>query len=194
MAVVAVVTVVLFAGACGGNEEPLGPTATVPQATTTTNPYAVPAVIDETYVNRVLAGLDQAVGDVVRLVVSARTIPPEALQRLKAIYVGEYLQLVVDLFQDDIFHDFAGYREAPGNKATTVTRLLTIKVACIFAQVHKDFSAVSLDPDPRLSTQWIALVPIDPSHDPNGYNPTGWAYSYDGFREDYSQPPDPCAD
>ena len=32
--------------------------ATVPAPTTTTNPYAVPAVIDAAYVNRVLAGLD----------------------------------------------------------------------------------------------------------------------------------------
>jgi hypothetical protein len=30
--------------------------ATVPAPTTTTNPYAVPAVIDAAYVNRVLAG------------------------------------------------------------------------------------------------------------------------------------------
>ena len=34
--------------ACGGKDEPLVPTATVPQGTsTTTNPYAVPPVIDE---------------------------------------------------------------------------------------------------------------------------------------------------
>ena len=60
----------VLVGACGGggNDEPLGPTATVPQGTTTTNPYAVPPVIDEPYVNRVLAGLDQGVGDIVRLV------------------------------------------------------------------------------------------------------------------------------
>ena len=58
-------------GACGGgDDDALGPTATLPQATTTTDPYAVPAVIDEAYVNRVLAGLDQAVGEVTRLVVS----------------------------------------------------------------------------------------------------------------------------
>ena len=36
--------------------------ATVPAPTTTTNPYAVPAVIDAAYVNRVLAGLDAADG------------------------------------------------------------------------------------------------------------------------------------
>ncbi len=83
----------LVLAACGGDKEPLGPTATVPQPTTTTDPYAVPAVIDEAYVNRVLAGLDQAVGDIVRLVVSTRDIPPEVIDRLKAMYVGDALQL-----------------------------------------------------------------------------------------------------
>src|SRR5205085_10070389 len=79
--------------ACAGKSEPLVPTATVPVATTTTNPYAVPEVIDEAYVNRVLAGLDAAVGDMLRLVVSARTIPPEALERLRALYIGDHRQI-----------------------------------------------------------------------------------------------------
>ena len=96
LAVVGVLVAALATGvACGGKDEPLGPTATVPQATTTTNPYAVPPVIDEAYVNRVLAGLDQAVGDVIRLVVSSRTLSPEALDRLRTIYVGDALDLSI---------------------------------------------------------------------------------------------------
>jgi hypothetical protein len=193
MAVVGVVAVVLFAGACGGKEEPLGPTATVPQATTTTDPYTVPPVIDEPYVNRVLAGLDQAVGDVTRLVVSSRTIPPEAVERLKALYVGKSLQLTVDLYQDDMFSNFEGYRDHPGNQVTTLVRLIDVQPACIFAQVNTDFSAVSLDPDPALSNAWVALVPLDGYQDPKGYNPTRWAFAYEGFRKDLSQPENPCA-
>ena len=61
LAVVGLVVAALLATACGDKDEPLGPIGSVPQATTTTNPYAVPEVIDEAYVNRVcLAGsLDQ---------------------------------------------------------------------------------------------------------------------------------------
>jgi hypothetical protein len=193
MTVVGVVAGMLLSGACGSKEEPLGPTATVPQATTTTDPYAVPAVIDEAYVNRVLAGLDQAVGDVTRLVVSSRTIPREAVERLKALYVGRSLQLSVDLYQDDIFNNFEGYRESPGNQATTLVRLIDVNPGCIFAQVNTDFSAVSLYPDPALSNAWVALVPLDDSQDPNGYNPTRWAFASEGFRKDLSQPENPCA-
>ncbi len=179
--------------ACGGDEEPLGPTATVPQPTTTTNPYAVPAIIDEAYVNRVLAGLDQAVGDVVRLVVNSRTIPPEAIERLQALYVGEALQLEVDNFQDDMFNNFLGYRDTPGNKTTSATQLIDVRTSCIFAQVHKNFAAVSFTPDPKFSTQWVALIP-ESADDPRGYNPTGWVFRYDGFQKDLSAPPNPCAD
>ena len=39
---VACVVVATLLTSCGGKEEPLGPTATVPQGTTTTNPYAIP--------------------------------------------------------------------------------------------------------------------------------------------------------
>ncbi len=78
-----VVALLLLSAACGGKDEPLGPIGSVPQATTTTNPYAVPEVIDEAYVNRVLAGLDQAYGDLTRLIVSTENIVPEAIDRLK---------------------------------------------------------------------------------------------------------------
>ena len=56
MAVVGVLLAGSILGACGGAKRTAGPAATVPQGTTTTDPYAVPAVIDEPYVNRVLAG------------------------------------------------------------------------------------------------------------------------------------------
>ena len=102
LAVVGVVVAALLTS-CAGKEEPLGPAATVPRGTTTTNPYAIPPVIDEAYVNRVLAGLDQAVGDVTRLIVATRTVPPEAIDRLKVIYLDAgLLQLVVDTYQHDL--------------------------------------------------------------------------------------------
>src|SRR3954447_16713594 len=62
------------------------PPATDPPTTTTTNPYAIPTVIDAAYVNRVLAGLDAVNGEAVRLVVRSKTIPREAYDRLRAIY------------------------------------------------------------------------------------------------------------
>ena len=191
----AVVVLVLAAAltCCGRTDpQPDGPTATVGTAPTTTNPYAVPNVIDAAYVNRVLVGLDQAVGDVVRLVASTRAFTPEAVERLRALYVGEFLTIMAHVLQEDLVNGMPGYKPVPGNKRSTVTNLITAGSSCIFAEVARDFSEVGFTHDPRLDTQWVGLVPLDPAKDVNGYNGTSWVYIYDGFPEDHSQPEDPC--
>ena len=118
LAVVGVVVAALLTS-CGGKEEPLGPTATVPQGTTTTNPYAIPPVIDEAYVNRVLAGLDQVIGDAVRLVVKNRVVDEEVYYRLSSVYLGDTLQLNLDGIQEDLLGGMRGYPKLPG---TTLRR------------------------------------------------------------------------
>jgi hypothetical protein len=168
--------------------------ATDPPRTTTTDPYAVPAVIDAAYVNRVLAGLDAALGDVFRIVRRTNTIPPEAYAELKALYSDpDFMQIRIDGYQLDIRNGFRNYKPDPGNRSSSVIRLINVRQTCIFVQVSRDYTAVGLNPAAELQTQWVALRPLDRSRDPNGYNPTPWALAYDGFPPDRSQPPDPCA-
>lgn len=172
------------------------PSATVrtePVTTTTTNPYAVPAVIDVAYVNRVLAGLDAAVGDAVRMVTKAKGIPPEAYDRLKAVYADpDRLQRAIDGLQRDVRNHFIDYRLPPGNAVTVTTQLITSRQTCIFAQVSRDYSTVGTNPLPNLDVQWIGLKPINYDRDPGHLNPTQWTFVYDGFQSDRSQPPNPC--
>jgi hypothetical protein len=149
-------------------------------------------VIDEAYVNRVLAGLDHAVGDVTRIIVANRAITSEAADRLAALYVGDALVLKLQGYQNDVLRNFAGYKSPPGNKLTNVTDLIAVRSDCIFTKVTRDVSALSLQPDPRLSTLWVNLRPLDRTHDPKGYNGVGWAYAYEGFNEDLTSPPNPC--
>lgn len=192
-----VAVAIVFAAACQRQAERpphVNPTlGTLPAPTTTTNPYSpVPLVIDAEYVNRVLAGLDQATGDVTRIVVSARNIPQEVIDRLRTVYDSPlFLQIRLDGYSTELRDGLSVYRPNPGNRKTTVTELITIRRTCIFARVHRDSSAVSERADPRLATQWVALVPkaID---DPVPYNPTPWAYRYDGFERGLLQPEDPC--
>lgn len=193
-------TAILAASAaCSPNSadrDSAGATATVatePPQTTTTNPYAVPAVIDVAYVNRMLAGLDAVMGDAVRLVVRTRTIPREVYDRLRSIYGSDDgLQLAIDTFQGDMKRNFSGYNLDPGNKLTSVTQLLTARTSCIFARVTRDYSAVGTNPR-TADMQWIAIKPLDVIRDPNRYNITSWAYIYEGYPPDRTQPPDPCA-
>ena len=167
---------------------------TVPTAPpTTADPYAVPPVIDAAYVNRVLAAFDAAVGDVVRMVVSAKAVTPEAMEKLKALYAGEALSLQVDGFQTEWAQGFRGYKPVIGNQKTSVTELITNNHRCVFARVARDYSEVGEFPDPGLSDQYVALKLLEPSSDPNHYNPTPWIMTYDGFTKSRSRPLDPCA-
>lgn len=167
--------------------------ATVPAPTTTTNPYAVPAVIDAAYVNRVLAGLDAIFGDATRTMVRTKTITADVYDRLRSIYgSNELLQLVLDLIQDEMRSGFTEYKSNPGNKLTTVNQIVSAGPTCIFVRVQRDYTAVALENTSTGSPQWVALKRLDSSRDPKGYNLTMWAMIYDGFPRDRSQPANPC--
>ncbi len=197
--VAAAVSLVLLGAlvGCSSGGDAAAPTATLgtaPPAPTTTDPYAVPPVIDEAYVNRVLEGLDAAVGEVVRMVVRERRIPYEAAERLQAIYIDrDAWQLTIDLLQQDSFDNFSSYKDNPGDLDTTVTKLLVATKECVFAEVSRDYSQVGIRPDPPVSREWVALRPVTPEADPKGYNFTRWGFIYDGFTADRSSPQDPCA-
>ena len=166
--------------------------ATVPAPTTTTNPYAVPAVIDAAYVNRVMTGLDAVMGDASRALIRSTTITSEVYDRLRAIYSNNsLLQLVVDSMEDEIRQGFTGFKPNPGNRMTSVTGLITAQPDCIFVRVNRDYSAMSPEAD-STDVQWVALKPLERSRDPHGHNPTSWAMIYDGFTRDRTQPQNPC--
>ena len=189
--------VLALAGCAKGKtvETPGATLGTAAPTTTTTDPYAIPNPIDAAYVNRVLAGLDAANGDVVRMVVATKTVPREAFDRLKALYATDrLLNLTLDGLAQDLARGFPGARAQPGNVTTTVTQLLSVKATCIFAKVARDYSRVSVSPLPSLDTQWVAVVPVDAGRDPSHFNPTRWSFSYEGFERGFIAPPqDPCA-
>lgn len=182
----------LVLGACSDSDQSDVPTATVPVAPPTTvapDPFAVPAIIDEAYVNRVLAALDAPIGDVLRLVVEERSVTPEAIEQLKAIYVNpELLALSIRSFEEDLRTGFAGYRLPPGDRTTTVKRLLSGRPDCLFVEVQRDYSTVATEPVEARS-EWIAMRPQSRS-----INVTGWGLIYDGFTPDLDAPSDPCID
>ena len=127
------------------------------------------------------------------MVVRTRTIPREAYDRLAALYTDpDFLQIQIDNFQADLRKNFAGYRPEPGNQTTAVSKLITSNPTCIFAEVRRQYSAVGTNASTASRALWIALRPFDQSRDPNHYNPVRWAYIYDGFPPDRSQPSDPC--
>lgn len=141
-----------------------------------------------------LAGLDAEVGDVVRFVVKTNPAPAEMGMRLAPIYNDKETRLQLEGFHKDALEHFAGYRQVPGNKISVVTNLVFASPHCVFAHVARDYGPVVEQPDPDLADQWIAIVPKDPARDPDGTNPTGWMYIYDGFEVKHTTPKNPCAD
>lgn len=166
---------------------------TLPTTSTTINPYVIPLVLDAEYFNGILAGLDAASGDLLRLVYRERSLPRDLVPRLEAIYsFSSAIQLEIRLLQEAIISGFDNFRPQIGNVRTSVRRLITVKRACMFAEVVRDHSAQGID---TLTDQvlWVSLVPATSDQVASTYNPTPWAYIYEGFTPERKAPADPCA-
>ena len=154
----------------------------------------VPAVEGEeaATVNRILAGLDGVMGDAQRALVRERRITTEVTDRLKAIYAGPELLNHIDAFRKDVADGLAGYKDPPGNRVSTVSRLITLSPICMFVEVSRAYAPVTAGPAPRPSSLFVVLVTKEEADDPRQLNPTPWTMLYDGVQTDGSQPEDIC--
>ncbi|MGI8685090.1 MAG: hypothetical protein ACR2MO_08405 [Acidimicrobiales bacterium] len=200
------VFVALVCAACTGDPSPEPPVATLPpesaeppsSATSTSvaaapDISAIPEVIDEAYVNAVLAALDEIDGQATRIIVSAKRVPDEALALLQAIlsdkeYFIEAKERVDALARDP---EMTGFLPNPGNKVTTVQRIIGASRSCVWLAVQRDYSKANVDPGPT-TTDYLALVPLDRSNDPKEVNRTAWMILADGRTRDGSEPDNPC--
>ncbi len=167
-------------------ELPAAITTTI-ATTTTIDPFAVPAVIDVAYVNRVLAGLDALTGEAFRLYMRDRRITAEISARLKAAYgSGELYELKASAFELDKETRIIA---EPGNPISATTRLVTGRPGCIYAKVSRDYRPAG----GSVTDLWVGLRQPALRQDPSRYNPTSWMYVIEGVRPDRSEPPNPCA-
>ena len=141
--------------------------------------------------NRVLAGLDGVMGDLQRILVRERRITTEVTDRLKAIYAGPELLNQIDAFRADVAGGLTGYENPPGNRVTTVSRLITLSPICVFVEVTRDYGPITLGPA-RPVALYVVLVTKSEADDPKQLNPTPWTMLYDGVQSDGSQPEDIC--
>lgn len=179
------------AAACGGGTK--GAAHDPPVATarpTIADPYAVPDTIDAAYVNRVLAGLDAVDGDTFRLYLRDRQISPEISERIRALHgSGEGYDIEIRSLEEQKETRFPA---VPGNRLSTVARLISASPKCIYAQVVRDYRPVGGTVSDLVA--WVGLWPLPALYDPSQVNPTPWRYVVDGFRPDRSEPVNPCTD
>lgn len=187
------IAVLSTAGCRGGgrsthDEAAGGSVPIAPTMTTIIDPYGAPATVDVPYVNRVLAALDTATGDFVRLYTRERRITPEIDQRIAAQYgSGEGHDLEVRALEST--RD-AKLPSELGNQVTIVTRLITATRSCIYAQVERDYQPVAGRGGKGI--EWVGLRPASVPTEITLYNPTHWIYTANGVLPDRSQPPNPC--
>lgn len=156
-------------------------------------PSAAPAGAEEAAtVDRVLAGLDGVIGDLQRILVRERRITPEVTDRLRAVYVGPELLNQIDALRADVANGLVGVKDPPGNRVTTVSRLITVSPICIFVEVLRDYAPVTDGAGPRPVPLYVVLVNKTEADDPKQLNPTPWTMLYDGVQVDGSQPGDVC--
>lgn len=170
-------------GACsssGSNETADTTVPTAPPETTTTaagDPFAIPDVIDEAYVNRVLAALDQIDGDVLRSVVANGGINPEVPTMLRAIYNDPQYEEELDGLRRVLSRGLDNFKNPPGNRKSFVERLIEARRDCVFVEVKTDSSEVlkTVPPEPPNEVEIFTLRPTADGADPTGLNPTPWS-------------------
>lgn len=177
-AVVALLAVSCTSAGGGDGIKPL------PETTTTTTQatgasYAVPAVIDTAYIDRVLAALDQVEGDAVRGLVAGGDVDAESVARLRAIYNDPEFERARSGLLETGADGVGEFKQPPGNRRTTVTQVLTASPTCILVEATTDFSAVATSPPPLNPAKYdlFTMRPSRAENDPAQLNPTPWSYS-----------------
>lgn len=161
---------------------PTAPTATTASTTSAvpiTDPFAVPPVIDEAYVNRVLAALDAVEGNVLRRVVASGSVEAEATAGLRSIYNDPEYELELKVLLEDLTTGLDRIKRPPGNRRTVVKRLVSGDSSCVLAEVDMDFSELLAAPQPRVDEIiMVAIKPTQAGANPAALNPTPWSFSY----------------
>ena len=107
-------------------------------------------------------------GDLQRILVRDGRITTELTDRLQAIYTGPELLNQIDAFRADVANGLTGYKATPGNRVTSVSRLITVSPICMFAEVTRDYSPVTEGRVSRLAKLYVVLVTKHEADDPGG--------------------------
>jgi hypothetical protein len=173
----------VLAAACGGTTASAGPGATVPQAASTTtpaDPYAIPSPITAAYVQRVLNELDSINADAMRIVLTDRSLVPDAARRIRAVNTSASFSQQSMILLNQIDAGLTNYRVPPGAIRDVVLSVISGNSSCIFATVTRDYSALEKTPE-KSPTTYVALRPRGPEDDPTNVNPTPWVIDFLGY-------------
>jgi hypothetical protein len=164
---------------------PLGPEA-----------YAIPDVIDQAYVQRVVSAYDKVLGDAIRLLKREGQVTDDFRKHILAIYTAQEFEFQQQAWLETVAAGrLEETPERPGDPVTTVGPLVEATPTCIITRAEQDDSANYTGQSVESpQDDYLVLVRKRPDRDPLGLNPTPWVMSFDGFKEDNTVPRNSCGD
>jgi hypothetical protein len=171
--------VVLVLAACSGRAHDTAPTTTPPSPSTVAapNPDVIPPVITVAYVNAVLAVLNHVYGNATRALRVTHSVSTDVKSDLRAIFNDPLYAQQVHAATLSLKGVINNVRADPGDLRTVVIRLITGSPTCIFVETKTNFSAAFIHPTPQPASEYYELAPKQHAENPQGINPTPWAFA-----------------
>lgn len=206
MVAAALTAALLVAGACSDGRDsqpgatvPAGgdePSTSAPATTLGAEAYAVPEVIDQEYVQRVVSAYDKVLGDAIRILKRDEGVSEEFLEHLVAIYTEPEFEFQQQVWLESVA---AGRLERtpanPGDPVTSVGTIVKATTTCVTFRAEQNdranFTGTTVESE---QDDYMILVRKKPNRDPRQVNPTPWVIAFDGFKNDNSVPRDSCGD
>ena len=145
-------------------------TSVAPTSSTVAAAFAVPAVIDLPYVQRVLEELYHLNGEAIRHAYANKAPDAESDERLEAIFGGPRLVSAKKVLRDLAENGYRVFANPPGDAKIRAKEIVQAVQTCLIIRADLDLGPQYSDPRPP---QPQAIIQIEGS-DVLPYNPTGW--------------------
>lgn len=156
--------------------------------------YTIPAVIDESYVQRIVTALYDVESKAVQDMVAAGEVTPEVEAVLNALYRTDLVEAYLTSYRESAADGFPEVLQSPGAQAVRLDQVFSAKPNCIFASATRDFGDVLVEPNTQAGITYVQFLLKPAAQDPTGLNPTPWIIGGNILRADESVPEDQCAD
>jgi hypothetical protein len=177
--------VVVALAACSGGSHQSTPTtlspatgSPPPSATAAINPEVIPPVITVAYVNAVLAVLNHIYGNATRSLRSDHAVTPQVKADLRSIFNDPLYTEQVQTASESLRGPINNVRSNSGDGVTVVKTLISRNSSCIFVETTTTLAAVLVHVTPSPASEYYELAPKQPGDDPDGLNPTPWAFAF----------------
>ncbi len=157
-----------------------------PARTETIDVATVPASIDETYLEAVMAVLDSQYAKVFRRAQEAGELGEQFQAGMHALQTPQEAKVQIDGFRKHIGID--GLARPPRPPTANVQQILEATPTCVYFTAIRDVQPLVAEPLNVVQPYYIALA----RNQPNELNPTAWRIALDTFYRERDPPTNVC--